>query len=287
VDEQKWDDAIALMKQVPKDFAYIDRVFITDTAGTLMADAPSSPALKGKSYAHWDWHKGLVKNWQPYLSEVYKRANPPYNIVTALAIPIKNDAGKIRGILVLQVDIAQLLDWSKEVGIGNSGFVYIIDQKGHIAANPQYTETDSVIDYSSVPAVQKALSGKKNVEVLYNPIAKGNRLSAYEQIPGYGWAVIVQQEAAAALSANNSLQFVLIIYAVMILFAFISAYFIIREMGRRKKVGEKLLTVNKELETYIRKLKESEEKLSILFNSIDEGFCIIEMIFDEQKKPVD
>ncbi|MES1214683.1 MAG: PAS domain S-box protein [Bacteroidota bacterium] len=34
-------------------------------------------------------------------------------------------------------------------------------------------------------------------------------------------------------------------------------------------------------------LRESEEKLSILFNSIDEGFCIIEMIFDKQKKPVD
>ena len=35
------------------------------------------------------------------------------------------------------------------------------------------------------------------------------------------------------------------------------------------------------------KLKESEEKYSMLFNSIDEGFCIIEMIFDDQKKPVD
>lgn len=35
------------------------------------------------------------------------------------------------------------------------------------------------------------------------------------------------------------------------------------------------------------KLKQSEEKLSIFFNSIDEGFCVIEMIFDEQKKPVD
>ena len=34
-------------------------------------------------------------------------------------------------------------------------------------------------------------------------------------------------------------------------------------------------------------LKESEEKYSLLFNSIDEGFCIIEMIFDDQKKPVD
>ncbi len=35
------------------------------------------------------------------------------------------------------------------------------------------------------------------------------------------------------------------------------------------------------------KLKESEKKYSTLFNSIDQGFCIIEMIFDAHKKPVD
>lgn len=35
------------------------------------------------------------------------------------------------------------------------------------------------------------------------------------------------------------------------------------------------------------KIKESEEKLSMLFNSMDEGFCIIQMLFDEHKKPVD
>lgn len=34
-------------------------------------------------------------------------------------------------------------------------------------------------------------------------------------------------------------------------------------------------------------LKESEERYTTLFNSIDEGFCIIEMIFNEQRKPVD
>jgi signal transduction histidine kinase len=31
----------------------------------------------------------------------------------------------------------------------------------------------------------------------------------------------------------------------------------------------------------------AEEKYKILFDSIDEGFCIIEMIFDERKKPID
>lgn len=34
-------------------------------------------------------------------------------------------------------------------------------------------------------------------------------------------------------------------------------------------------------------LRESEERYRYLFNSIDEGFAVVEMIFDEQKKPVD
>ena len=34
-------------------------------------------------------------------------------------------------------------------------------------------------------------------------------------------------------------------------------------------------------------LRASEERYRTLFNSMDEGFCVIEMIFDEQEKPVD
>jgi len=34
-------------------------------------------------------------------------------------------------------------------------------------------------------------------------------------------------------------------------------------------------------------LRESEEKYRTIFNSMDEAFCIIEMIFDAEGKPVD
>ncbi|MEO7101255.1 MAG: PAS domain S-box protein [Luteolibacter sp.] len=34
-------------------------------------------------------------------------------------------------------------------------------------------------------------------------------------------------------------------------------------------------------------LRESEDRYRTLFNSIDEGFCVIEMLFDDDKKPVD
>lgn len=42
-----------------------------------------------------------------------------------------------------------------------------------------------------------------------------------------------------------------------------------------------------QMELQIQRLKESEEKYNQLFNSIDEGFCIIEMIFNDHQKPID
>ncbi|MCB9233307.1 MAG: hypothetical protein H6581_16740 [Bacteroidia bacterium] len=50
-----------------------------------------------------------------------------------------------------------------------------------------------------------------------------------------------------------------------------------------QKVTERTLR----LQDNLRQLKESEEKYSFLFNSMDEGYCIIEMIFDDKGKPVD
>ena len=37
----------------------------------------------------------------------------------------------------------------------------------------------------------------------------------------------------------------------------------------------------------LQKIRESEERYRNLFNSIDEGFCVIDMIFDEHEKPID
>jgi len=49
----------------------------------------------------------------------------------------------------------------------------------------------------------------------------------------------------------------------------------------RKKAAKKGILVQNQ------DLNENEEKYRTLFNSIDEGFCIIEMIFDSKDKPVD
>src|SRR5689334_11097698 len=55
----------------------------------------------------------------------------------------------------------------------------------------------------------------------------------------------------------------------------------------REELERKVHEHTTQMELQIQRLKESEEKFSQLFNSIDEGFCIIEMIFDVNKKPID
>jgi len=240
VEEKKWDAAIGLMKEVPRDFPYINQLIIADTSGTIMTDALAIDGAKNTNQANRDWYKGIRENWQPYLSAVYQSPGKPSPVYCAFATPVKDTRGNVSAILVLQISPEKLLSWSNDVSVGKSGFVYIVDQKGHIAANPDYASQDSVIDYSSVPAVQKALKGEKNVEILYNPIAKENRLSAYEQVPGYGWAIIVQQRAAIALSVNDSLFPIITFYSVIILMAILFAWLVIRAMVQRENTEEAL-----------------------------------------------
>ena len=64
-----------------------------------------------------------------------------------------------------------------------------------------------------------------------------------------------------------------------------------RDISERKRL-EQILTGNKdELEIRVnertRELEQSEENYQTLFNSIDEGFCIIDVIFNANEKPID
>lgn len=236
----KWEHAIELMEKVPLDFRYINRVFIADDKGNPIAGTSDAEIKNDTTQTKAKWLAGVSKKWQPYLSEVYTYPVSPNLIMCAFAVPIKAVDGKVKAILVLEVNVDKLLEWSSGIPVGESGYIYIIDQKGHIAINPDYKQKDSIVDYSSVPAVQKALSGQKNVEILYNPIEKEQRLNAYEKVPNYDWAVVVQQNADDALAINKSLWPVLFFFTLVILLAVVFAWYIIRGIIRQTQTEKEL-----------------------------------------------
>lgn len=80
-----WTDAIAILESVPEDFPSIERLFLADINGTVMADIPALQGGVGKNFAFRDWYIGASRNWEPYISPVYKRAAVPQRNLFAVA----------------------------------------------------------------------------------------------------------------------------------------------------------------------------------------------------------
>lgn len=85
----EWEEAIEILQSIPKDFPFVDRLFLSDVNGTLMADTPELPDVRGRNFAFRDWYQGVKSHWNPYISDVYKRAAEPQLNVIAVALPIE------------------------------------------------------------------------------------------------------------------------------------------------------------------------------------------------------
>ncbi len=239
-EQGRWKEAILLMNDVPAGFPYIHHVLVTDTAGRLLgATHPHAGAGKA-DLSGQDWYLGVKKQWQPYLSGVYLDPSDSSGLLISLAIPVAIRPARPSCILVVQASVTELLAWNKDIKIGRTGFIYIVDQQGHLAGGPEMISKDRVVDYSRVPAVQKALQGQTGTQVLFNPAMKQERLSAFEQVEAYGWAVIVEQEAGAALSFGYSLRSLALFYGFALLAALSFAFVFVREMSQRKESEKKL-----------------------------------------------
>ncbi len=232
VREGKWEEAVRILEGVPQDFAYIDRIFLADPRGILMADVPARSAVRGTDFSFRDWYAGVIRTGKPYISEVYTRAaEPQYNVVAA-AIPIYDDAKNLLAILVLQVRLDTIFNWTRDIRVGAGEIVYFVDRNGHAAGHPNFSSQGPIPDFSGLRAVQEALRGETEVDIYYDAAAGAEMLVAHAPIPRYGWGVLVQQPVATAFAArDNALRTTVAVYAVIAAFILFIAYFIILHLG--------------------------------------------------------
>jgi signal transduction histidine kinase len=262
VEAGQWQEAIAILQRIPDDFPGIDRVFLTDPGGTLMADTPVISGVRGLNFAQRDWYQGVSRHWRPYLSEVYRRAAaPPFNVI-AVAIPIPLGVDSIAGILVLQVRLQSLLAWIETLELEPTGVIYLVDRRGRLAAHPQVAPEASIQDVSHVPAVQKALQGEQGVELMRHPTAQDEYVAAYAPVPGYGWGVIAEQPARAAFAARNAqLRRLLWAFGLVALASGTGAYWLIHTLSERRQTAQQINALNAELQRWTADLEIANKEL--------------------------
>ena len=268
VAEGKWDEAIEILKDVPVNFPFIDRVFLADPAGTLMADNPVLPGVRGNNFAARDWYKGVTQHWKPYLSNVYQRAAEPRFNVVAAAVPIEAEK-RIVGILVLQVQLDELVTWSTGVEIGPSGSVYFLDRAGQLGTHPKRPSHAPLLNYSSVPVVPKVLRGESGVEIIFDPLESEQRVAAYAPVSGIGWGVIASEPTRTAFAArNDNLRRDLIFYGLLVGLTGLLAYVILRTLVGLKKAEDHIQTLNKDLSDRALELQTANKELEAFSYSV-------------------
>ena len=202
----QWDAAIQVMRSVPRDFRFAERVALFDARGTLMAAYPEGGSV-GRNFGQSEWYQAVSREWKPQVSGVYPRAAPPPRAVFAVAAPVLDRSGAPAGILQIQVQLENFFDWARTIDAGPGAVVYVVDGKGAAAFDSRRPARIEIADLSSHPAVARLLRGERGVEII------AERVHAF--MPGRrGWNVVVEQPAALAFAARDAqLRFILFAYA--------------------------------------------------------------------------
>jgi signal transduction histidine kinase len=151
----------------------------------------------GKNFAYRDYFRGLSQNWQPYVSEVFQRMAEPRRIVVGIAVPIRDRNQRVLGGIVLQLRLEEVTQWVKQIGVGEHGYVFLIDHNGHVAAHPKLDlQTRYYEEYASLAPVKAALEGQESTIEYRDPLAQQSMVATFAAVPlaGQRWVVVAQQD---------------------------------------------------------------------------------------------
>jgi signal transduction histidine kinase len=234
----RWDDAIAILKAVPQDFPFVDRVQLFEPRGTLMAGIPATGA-RAASFAKSEWYGGVSAGWRPYVSAAYQRTESPQVEVFAVAVPIAGKDTEVAGILLLQLRLDRFFDWVERIESPRGETIFIVDRAGKLAFHPARALRPELVDFSEAPGVARALAGRAGVERAYSGFDKEEVIAAHMPVGTYGWGVVAQQPARLAFEQKNLLLGLLrTAFALAALLLLMAVYLASRVAGERQRVKE-------------------------------------------------
>jgi signal transduction histidine kinase len=206
-------------------FAYL---MLLDAKGYVALIEPHEllDTLIRSDMAYSEWYKKVTTSGETTVSDlgISLATKLPTVIV---ATPLLDSAGNLVGIWAGAIKLEELSLAGLSVG-AQSRYGYITDSRGLIVAhqqNQQYVVNQT--DFSAVPPVAAALSGKTGTMRYISPIDGIEKLAAYIPLPDLGWAVNMVIPTSVAFSSLASLSLLLIALGVLMVMLLITGAIII------------------------------------------------------------
>lgn len=175
-----------------------------------------------------------AKQGNTYFGPVYfEQGSEPY---MTIAVPIERFAGDVIGVLQAEVNLKYIGDIISRITVGKAGYAYAMSRSGELIAHP---DSSLVLQRRLVDqlAIFKAAFGPATQPTEFATIAPNlhgkDVLSAFAQIPGVDWAIVVdrpRQEVFETIYASLFRTATLLIFGLVL--ALIASIYLARRVLR-------------------------------------------------------
>ncbi|MCU1693672.1 MAG: multi-sensor hybrid histidine kinase [Frankiales bacterium] len=173
--------------------SYLGAWFV-DAAGTMRAFSPAQPTVIGRSFSQRDYYRAVVRLGRAHVSEAFTAALPGSPQVVAVSAPVRQD-GRLLGVVALGYRLDALAAFVSRVADVQQASTTMTDARGTVLAGPSLA-ADRLVSQTGRPEVDAALAGRAG---LVRPSDRETGTwSAYQPVPGLGWAVVADISAADA-----------------------------------------------------------------------------------------
>ena len=143
----------------------------------------------------------------------------------ALAVPIHDDAGEVKGILTISMATAVLSAYVTNLRIGETGHAFLLDRKGKVIAHQSMEDSTFRKDFSEHPAYKAFITEGKQ-SLVYRNEKRNRKVIAYMKGTEAGWTLITEQDYEEAFgpiaSANrNAIATLAISLSAVLIIAFV------------------------------------------------------------------
>jgi len=229
-----WQQQLPLLQFEAKKMGFQALGIVTPEGKLQQSDGRTADVSQRQYYKDAMSGKSTVSD--PTVSNVDK------SIVIMAAVPIKDNQGKVVGVLTGRSDNTALSKIASVIKIGENGYGYMISNTGLTIAHPDEEQVKSMVNTIEAAKEDLALVSLAEIEKKmtdgqsgfsgyeYNGVKK---LVGYAPVPGTTWSIGVVQPEEEALAALKSLRNgSILITIVFILLGILVGWIVGRYLGR-------------------------------------------------------
>ncbi len=218
--------------------AYPELLFISivDTQGNLYHDGKPPVHLSSQ-----EWFPVAMRG-ETFVTEPFTSVIDG-TLIFVVAVPIVSSQGQISGILNVAMDANWLVQQIRDIRIGETGGVYIIDRQGATVADADFQlvkerfnsqeEVKTNKDYESSAAFERRVIQSDAAGIGEYEWAGVKKIAAYAKIASTKWSVVVFAPLHEFLGPLRHLQLVIALVGIIVLaFGLLGALVAARKMVR-------------------------------------------------------